>query len=66
MSDEGRDEKPDTTLTISVKVPNGEPIKLKVKKDTKMNKIFGAIAQNLGVEIGVLRFMFDGHKLSGG
>lgn len=66
MSDGGRDEKPDITLTISVKVPNGDPIKLKVKKDTKMNKVFTAIATSLGVEIGVLRFMFDGHKLSGG
>lgn len=65
MSEE-RDEKPDNTLTISVKVPNGEPIKLKVKKDTKMDKIFSAISSQLGVEKNVLRFMFDGNKLTGG
>ena len=84
------------TLTISVKVPAGDPIKLKVKKvspqfslissllqftnirqvflnfaldsqqDTKMEKIFVAIASQLGVNKAQLRFTFDGKRVQAG
>ena len=84
------------TLTISVKVPVGDPIKLKVKKvspqislisillqftnirqvflnfaldsqqDTKMEKIFVAIASQLGVDKAHLRFTFDGKRVQAG
>ena len=84
------------TLTISVKVPAGDPIKLKVKKvtpqislklillqfvnmwqaflnftlhfsqDTKMEKIFVAIASQLGVDKANLRFTFDGKRVQAG
>ena len=88
------------TLTVSVKVPHGDPIKLKVRKvnlsrtesnfsciccvknlkiiikqsplfhgswqDTKMDKIFTAIAGQLGVDKNNLRFTFDGKRVQAG
>jgi hypothetical protein len=57
----------DNKLEIKVLLPNGgEPVKLKVKKDTKMDRVFVAIAGQLGVEKQELRFLFDGKPISGG
>mmetsp|Transcript_9961 Transcript_9961/g.9682 ORF Transcript_9961/g.9682 Transcript_9961/m.9682 type:complete len:88 (-) Transcript_9961:423-686(-) len=56
----------DNKLEIKVLLPNGgEPVKLKVKKDTKMDRVFVAIAGQLGVEKQELRFLFDGKPISG-
>jgi small ubiquitin-related modifier len=53
----------DTTITVNVKTPNGERIKLKIKQDTKMQRIFTATADKLGLNSGDLRYMFDGRSL---
>lgn len=64
---EERDEKADNTLTISVLVPhNSEPIKIKIKKNTPMQRVFKAISQNLGVDEKMLRFLFDGVRINEG
>jgi hypothetical protein len=65
MSEE-KDEKVVNNLTICVKLPDGGEVKLKVKKDTKMDRVFVAIAGQLGVEKQALRFLFDGKAISGG
>lgn len=62
MSEE-RDEIP-VTLEISVKLPSGEDVKLKVRKETKMDKVFVAIARQLGVEKDALRFYLDGTRIN--
>mmetsp|Transcript_11487 Transcript_11487/g.11504 ORF Transcript_11487/g.11504 Transcript_11487/m.11504 type:complete len:102 (+) Transcript_11487:102-407(+) len=55
----------DDSLTISVKDSSGEEIHFKVKKDTKFEKVFAAVAQKKGVVLGNLRFTFDGKRLTG-
>jgi hypothetical protein len=62
MSEE-RDEKP-VTLEISVKLPSGEDVKLKVRKETRMDKVFVAIAKQLGVDKDALRFYLDGDRIN--
>jgi hypothetical protein len=47
-----------------VVVQNGEETLFKVKKTTKMSKVFDAYASRKGVDTKSLRFMFDGTRLN--
>ena len=37
----------------------------KIKKTTKLQKVFEAYTQHLGVEVGSRRFFFDGKRIKG-
>ncbi|KAL3771302.1 LOW QUALITY PROTEIN: hypothetical protein ACHAW5_004511 [Stephanodiscus triporus] len=66
MSDE--DAKPEESsnepITIRVKDQTGEETMFKIKKSTKMSKVFSAYAQRKGVEQASLRFLLDGERIS--
>mmetsp|Transcript_26864 Transcript_26864/g.43229 ORF Transcript_26864/g.43229 Transcript_26864/m.43229 type:complete len:104 (+) Transcript_26864:364-675(+) len=51
------------TITIRVKEQAGEETYFKVKKTTKMSKVFDAFAQRKGVSRGALRFLLDGDRI---
>ena len=51
------------TITIRVKDQTGDETYFKVKKTTKMSKIFSAYAQRKGVPINSLRFLVDGDRV---
>ena len=48
------------TITIRVKDQNGEETMFKIKKSTRMMKVFATYAARKGVEATALRFMIDG------
>jgi small ubiquitin-related modifier len=50
-------------ITIKVKGQDNEEMMFKVKKTTKMSKIFEAYASRKGVARTSLRFTFDGQRL---
>eukprot|EP00947_MAST-08B_sp_MAST-8B-sp1_P001632 g1632.t1 len=52
------------TITIRVKASTGEETFFKVKKTTKMSKIFGAYANRQGVQLNSLKFMLDGERVN--
>ena len=51
-------------ITIRVKDQTGEETMFKIKKSTKMSKVFTAYAQRKGVDQGSLRFLLDGERIS--
>ena len=48
------------TITIRVKDQNGEETMFKIKKSTRMMKVFATYAARKGVEATAMRFMLDG------
>eukprot|EP00614_Pseudopedinella_elastica_P025744 CAMPEP_0172614648 /NCGR_PEP_ID=MMETSP1068-20121228/53638_1 /TAXON_ID=35684 /ORGANISM="Pseudopedinella elastica, Strain CCMP716" /LENGTH=100 /DNA_ID=CAMNT_0013419509 /DNA_START=45 /DNA_END=347 /DNA_ORIENTATION=+ len=71
MSAEG-DVKPDVkgegeaanTITIRVRDQTGEETFFKVKKTTRMEKVFTTYAQRKGVAMSALRFLIDGERVN--
>ena len=53
----------DGTLTVRVKDQTGEETFFKVKKTTKMGKVFEAYAQRKGLQLSSLRFLLDGERI---
>ena len=51
------------SITIRVKEASGEEMFFKVKKTTKMEKIFSAFAQRKGIDVTSFRFMVDGNRI---
>jgi small ubiquitin-related modifier len=43
----------------------GDETLFKIKKTTKMEKVFNAYAQRKGVQVGSLRFLLDGERVTG-
>ena len=41
----------------------GEEMFFKIKKTTKMGKVFDTYAQRKGVQVGSLRFLLDGERI---
>lgn len=62
---DGEGEEENSAITIRVKDQGGDEMLFKVKKDTKMQKIFDAYSQRRGVQASVLRFMLDGQRIEG-
>mmetsp|Transcript_25065 Transcript_25065/g.53016 ORF Transcript_25065/g.53016 Transcript_25065/m.53016 type:complete len:196 (+) Transcript_25065:185-772(+) len=60
----GGEVKPENTpITIRVKDQNGEETMFKIKKTTKMKKVFSTYAARKGVEANAMRFMLDGENI---
>ena len=51
------------SITINVKDQNNNVTQFKIKRDTKMEKVFNAYAQKNGVDVSALRFFLDGVKI---
>ncbi|KAG2451684.1 hypothetical protein HYH02_003464 [Chlamydomonas schloesseri] len=49
-------------INISIKSTDGE-VNFKIKKSTRMGKVFSAFAQKKGVGEGHYRFVFDGQRV---
>mmetsp|Transcript_36054 Transcript_36054/g.43065 ORF Transcript_36054/g.43065 Transcript_36054/m.43065 type:complete len:97 (+) Transcript_36054:117-407(+) len=52
-------------ITIRVKDQTGEETFFKIKRTTKMSKVFDTYAQRKGVAAGSLRFLLDGDRVEG-
>ncbi len=50
-------------ITVKVKDQTGDEMQFRVKKTTKMQKIFDAYAQRRGIAAGSLRFLMDGERI---
>jgi hypothetical protein len=61
--DESEEPKGDKQLTIVVKNQDGDEMFFKVKRETKMGKIFDAYAQRKGIASNSLKFMLDGERI---
>lgn len=46
-------------------IQTGEETYFKVKKTTRMEKVFSTYASRKGVSVGALRFLLDGQRVSG-
>ncbi|KAK8793298.1 hypothetical protein WA158_004657 [Blastocystis sp. Blastoise] len=53
----------ENTIIINVRDGEGSNTSFKVRKNTKMRKIFKAYSQKLGKDITNIRFMFDGNPV---
>lgn len=51
------------TIQLRVRDQTGDEMFFKVKKTTKMSKIFEAYAGRRGIGVGSLRFMLDGERI---
>jgi ubiquitin len=51
-------------ITLRVRDQTGDEMFFKVKKTTKMNKIFDAYAARRGITSNALRFMLDGERIT--
>ncbi|KAG5180824.1 ubiquitin-related domain-containing protein [Tribonema minus] len=51
------------TITIRVRDQTGEETFFKVKKTTRMEKVFSTYAQRKGVQASALRFLLDGDRV---
>lgn len=51
-------------ITLRVRDQTGDEMFFKVKKTTKMNKIFDAYAARRGITSSALRFMLDGERIT--
>ena len=58
--------KENSAITIRVKDQAGDETFFKVKKTTKMGKVFDAFAQRKGVSKASLRFLLDGQRINEG
>ncbi|KAL7575573.1 hypothetical protein ACA910_020147 [Epithemia clementina (nom. ined.)] len=52
-------------ITLSVKDQTGEEISFKIKKSTKLEKVFKAYAQRKHIDVSSIRFLIDGERLKG-
>ncbi|GMI22115.1 hypothetical protein TrCOL_g12453 [Triparma columacea] len=50
-------------ITIRVKDQGGEETFFKIKKTTKMEKVFQTYASRRGVDVSSLRFLLDGERI---
>mmetsp|Transcript_4419 Transcript_4419/g.9346 ORF Transcript_4419/g.9346 Transcript_4419/m.9346 type:complete len:101 (-) Transcript_4419:44-346(-) len=67
MSGEGEEPKPEGSteqLTIRVRDQTGEETHFKIKKKTKMGKVFAAYAQRKGIQQNAVRFLLDGDRIA--
>ena len=67
MSDDAEPKKEEgagsETITIRVKDQTGEETFFKIKKSTKMEKVFQTYATRKGVDYSALRFLLDGERI---
>eukprot|EP00924_Labyrinthula_sp_SR-Ha-C_P012693 augustus_masked-scaffold_67-processed-gene-0.18-mRNA-1 protein AED:0.06 eAED:0.06 QI:0/-1/0/1/-1/1/1/0/117 len=61
---EGADDSKEETLTLRIKNQAAQETLFKVKKKTKMGKIFEAYAQRNSLNKNALRFLLDGDRLN--
>mmetsp|Transcript_2256 Transcript_2256/g.2984 ORF Transcript_2256/g.2984 Transcript_2256/m.2984 type:complete len:96 (-) Transcript_2256:120-407(-) len=64
----GGDAKPEGAnepITIRVRDQTGEETYFKIKKTTKMSKVFETYASRKGVQSSSLRFLLDGERIQG-
>ncbi|CAG7854780.1 SubName: Full=Uncharacterized protein {ECO:0000313/EMBL:CCA73226.1} [Serendipita indica DSM 11827] len=55
--------KPNAKINLSVTSPNGQTIKFAVKPTNTFEKLFKASAERFGVELNLVRFLYDGERL---
>jgi small ubiquitin-related modifier len=62
--EEGEAGSDETPITIQVKGNDGNEIAFRVKKTTKLSKIFDAYAAKVGISLDQLRFQLDGQRIN--
>jgi len=61
--DEAKATESNEPITIRVRDQTGEETFFKIKKTTKMSKVFLTYANRKGVQLGSLRFLLDGERI---
>lgn len=56
------DVKPDEIIALTVKSPNGHAV-FRIKKSTKMSRVFSAFVERSGVSANAVRFLLDGQNV---
>ncbi|KAG9081455.1 hypothetical protein FRC07_014506 [Ceratobasidium sp. 392] len=51
-------------ISIKVVASTGEEVYFKIKRNTKLKKLQGAYAAKVGKDIGTIRFLYDGNRIS--
>ncbi|CAA7266712.1 unnamed protein product [Cyclocybe aegerita] len=56
----------DANATINIKVVSstGDEVFFKIKRSTKLSKLQGAYASKVGKDVGSIRFLYDGTRIS--
>mmetsp|Transcript_34610 Transcript_34610/g.83923 ORF Transcript_34610/g.83923 Transcript_34610/m.83923 type:complete len:96 (-) Transcript_34610:177-464(-) len=62
-NEQGQGEANNETLTIRLRNPDGEETIFKIKKSTKLSKVFIRYARDKNVQLSSLRFLFDGERI---
>mmetsp|Transcript_38289 Transcript_38289/g.79621 ORF Transcript_38289/g.79621 Transcript_38289/m.79621 type:complete len:94 (+) Transcript_38289:123-404(+) len=64
--EEGNAAEGNEPITLRVRDQTGEETFFKIKKTTKMSKVFDTYASRKGVQASSLRFMLDGERIEPG
>lgn len=64
VKSEHADTKPEASITICVKDQGGDETLFKVKRTTKMSKVFDAFASRKNLQSSALRFILNGERVS--
>mmetsp|Transcript_19020 Transcript_19020/g.30687 ORF Transcript_19020/g.30687 Transcript_19020/m.30687 type:complete len:91 (-) Transcript_19020:1329-1601(-) len=63
MSDDGQAPEGNEPITLRVRDQTGEETYFKIKKTTKLGKVFETYAHRRGVQSTSLRFLLDGERI---
>ncbi|CAK5277940.1 unnamed protein product [Mycena citricolor] len=61
---EVKSEDAQSTINIKVVSSTGEEVFFKIKRSTKLSKLQGAYANKVGKDVGSIRFLYDGSRIS--
>lgn len=61
--DNVKEENRGEAFNISIKAQDGTEMQFKIKRTTKLHKVFAAYAQKKSVDPSQFRFLFDGNRL---
>ncbi|RPD53941.1 small ubiquitin-like modifier [Lentinus tigrinus ALCF2SS1-7] len=57
-------EEPNAPINIKVVTQTGEEVFFKIKRNTKLSKLQGAYANKVGKDVGSIRFLYDGQRIT--
>ncbi|KAI0700264.1 ubiquitin-like protein [Cerioporus squamosus] len=57
-------EEANAPINIKVVTQTGEEVFFKIKRNTKLSKLQGAYANKVGKDVGSIRFLYDGQRIT--
>ncbi|THU96051.1 small ubiquitin-related modifier [Dendrothele bispora CBS 962.96] len=59
-----KDEDANAPINVKVVSSTGDEVFFKIKRSTKLSKLQGAYAAKVGKDVGSIRFLYDGSRIS--